>query len=93
MIMKIQMQFNYVSDFINKGKETGIFQRKLLETYIQTKRQKEYYDIEEVDKTSAKVRDSSKIKQDRRSNNEVFPMRSFFKEELELAKTKNRKSK
>lgn len=61
------VQFMY--RFYNKVRKLG-FSKELLETYIQTKRQKEYYDIEEVDKTSAKVRDSSKIKQDRRSNNE-----------------------
>lgn len=89
------VQFMY--RFYNKVRKLG-FSKELLETYIQTKRQKEYYDIEEVDKTSAKVRDSSKIKQDRRSNNESISYEEFFKEELELEKQKiespnNRKEK
>ena len=89
------VQFMY--RFYNKVRKLG-FSKELLETYIQTKRQKEYYDIEEVDKTSAKVRDSSKIKQDRRSNNESISYEEFFKEELELEKQKiespnNRKQK
>lgn len=89
------VQFMY--RFYNKVRKLG-FSKELLETYIQTKRQKEYYDIEEVDKTSEKVRDSSKIKQDRRSNNESISYEEFFKEELELEKQKiespnNRKQK
>lgn len=44
------VQFMY--RFYNKVRKLGF--SRLLETYIQTKRQKEYYDIEEVDKTSAK---------------------------------------
>lgn len=80
------VQFMY--RFYNKVRKLG-FSKELLETYIQTKRQKEYYDIEEVDKTSAKVRDSSKIKQDRRSNNESISYEEFFKEELELEKGTN----
>lgn len=89
------VQFMY--RFYNKVRKLD-FSKELLETYIQTKRQKEYYDIEEVDKTSAKVRDSSKIKQDRRSNNESISYEEFFKEELELEKQKiespnNRKQK
>ena len=89
------VQFMY--RFYNKVRKLG-FSKELLETYIQTKRQKEYYDIEEVDKTSAKVRDSSKIRQDRRSNNESISYEEFFKEELELEKQKiespnNRKQK
>ena len=44
------------------------------------------------------MRDSSKIKQDRRSNNESISYEEFFKEELELEKQKiespnNRKQK
>ena len=69
------VQFMY--RFYNKVRKLG-FSKELLETYIQTKRQKEYYDIEEVDKTSAKVRDSSKTKQDRRSNNESISYEEFF---------------
>ena len=89
------VQFMY--RFYNKVRKLG-FSKELLETYIQTKRQKEYYDIEEVDKTSEKVRDSSKIKQDRKSNNEGISYEEFFKEELELEKQKiespnNRKEK
>lgn len=89
------VQFMY--RFYNKVRKLG-FSKELLETYIQTKIQKEYYDIEEVDKTSEKVRDSSKIKQDRRSNNESISYEEFFKEELELEKQKiespnNRKEK
>lgn len=89
------VQFMY--RFYNKVRKLG-FSKELLETYIQTKRQKEYYDIEEVDKTSAKVRDSSKTKQDRRSNNESISYEEFFEEELELEKQKiespnNRKQK
>lgn len=89
------VQFMY--RFYNKVRKLG-FSKELLETYIQTKIQKEYYDIEEVDKTSEKVRDSSKIKQDRRSNNESIFYEEFFKEELELEKQKiespnNRKEK
>ena len=89
------VQFMY--RFYNKVRKLG-FSKELLETYIQTKRQKEYYDIEEVDKTSEKVRDSNKIKQDRRSNNESISYEEFFKEELELEKQKiespnNRKQK
>ena len=89
------VQFMY--RFYNKVRKLG-FSKELLETYIQTKIQKEYYDIEEVDKTSEKVRDSSKIKQDRKSNNEGISYEEFFKEELELEKQKiespnNRKEK
>lgn len=89
------VQFMY--RFYNKVRKLG-FSKELLETYIQTKRQKEYYDIEEVDETSEKVKDSSKIKQDRRSNNESISYEEFFKEELELEKQKiespnNRKQK
>ena len=89
------VQFMY--RFYNKVRKLG-FSKELLETYIQTKRQKEYYDIEEADKTSAKVRDSSKTKQDRRSNNESISYEEFFEEELELEKQKiespnNRKQK
>lgn len=89
------VQFMY--RFYNKVRKLG-FSKELLETYIQTKRQKEYYDIGEVDKTSEKVRDSSKIKQDRRDNNENISYEDFFKEELELEKQKietpnNRKEK
>lgn len=89
------VQFMY--RFYNKVRKLG-FSKELLETYIQTKRQKEYYDIGEVDKTSEKVRDSSKIKQDRRDNNENISYEDFFKEELELEKQKiespnNRKQK
>ena len=89
------VQFMY--RFYNKVRKLG-FSKELLETYIQTKIQKEYYDIEEVDKTSEKVRDSSKIKQDRRDNNENISYEDFFKEELELEKQKietpnNRKEK
>ena len=89
------VQFMY--RFYNKVRKLG-FSKELLETYIQTKIQKEYYDIEEVDKTSEKVRDSSKIKQDRKSNNEGISYEEFFKEELELEKQKiespnNRKQK
>mgnify|MGYP007002743706 FL=1 len=44
------------------------------------------------------MRDSSKIRQDRRSNNESISYEEFFKEELELEKQKiespnNRKQK
>lgn len=89
------VQFMY--RFYNKVRKLG-FSKELLETYIQTKIQKEYYDIGEVDETSEKVRDSSKIKQDRRSNNESISYEEFFKEELELEKQKiespnNRKQK
>ena len=89
------VQFMY--RFYNKVRKLG-FSKELLETYIQTKRQKEYYDIGEVDETSEKVKDSSKIKQDRRSNNESISYEEFFKEELELEKQKiespnNRKQK
>ena len=89
------VQFMY--RFYNKVRKLG-FSKELLETYIQTKIQKEYYDIGEVDKTSEKVRDSSKIKQDRRDNNENISYEDFFKEELELEKQKiespnNRKEK
>lgn len=89
------VQFMY--RFYNKVRKLG-FSKELLKTYIQTKIQKEYYDIGEVDKTSEKVRDSSKIKQDRRDNNENISYEDFFKEELELEKQKiespnNRKEK
>ena len=89
------VQFMY--RFYNKVRKLG-FSKELLETYIQTQRQKEYYDIGEVDETSEKVKDSSKIKQDRRSNNESISYEEFFKEELELEKQKiespnNRKEK
>ena len=84
------VQFMY--RFYNKVRKLG-FSKELLETYIQAKIQKEYYDIGEVDKTSEKVRESSRIKQDRMSNNENISYEEFFKEKIELEKQKTESSK
>lgn len=79
------VQFMY--RFYNKVRKLG-FSKELLETYIQEKVQKEYYDMGETDKTSEKVGYSSKTRQDRMSNNESMSYEEFFKEELELEKQK-----
>ena len=86
------VQFMY--RFYNKVRKRG-FSKELLETYIQSEIQKEYDDIGESDEIYADEKESysSRMKQERMSNNDTISYEEFFKEELESEREKTEKQK